>query len=303
MKLLAIFATLLFLAPGPAAAQSSSSGGGLGGVLDTLGGILGIAGGKLHGHVVATKGDTLVVRTDGNRTVAVDASRTDPRVRGVLKPGDGVTLTMSKPREGEPRDATPQVTDLQLDPPSQATKSYQRTDGVIEEASQSKVTFRTREGMTLPLDVSTIQGLPALQPGQPATLFYEQGRQGPVAVWIEPGSALGSAPSAGPIPGPPPAGPMPGSTSTGPMPGTASPGSASPDTGVQRVQGHVDAVTTTGFTLTTNDGRRLTVDTTRIAQGAARDIRPGDNVTVFGRPTAVPEVLAAEYVQPETARR
>src|SRR5206468_2599770 len=57
MKRLAVLATLLFLvlsAPAIAGAQSSSGGGGLGGVLDTLGGILGIAGGRAHGHVVLT---------------------------------------------------------------------------------------------------------------------------------------------------------------------------------------------------------------------------------------------------------
>jgi hypothetical protein len=282
MKMLALLATLILISPGMVAAQSSS-GGGLGGVLDTLGGILGIGGGRMHGHVVLVKGDTLVVRGDDGRTLSLDASKTDPRVRGVLKPGDGVTVTLGKPREGEPRDAANVVADLQLDPPSQAAKSWQRVDGTIQEASKSTVTFRTRDGLVLPLDVSGIAGLPVLQPAQPATLIYEQGRQGPVAVWIEPGSALGQSSTPLPAPGPQP--------------------SASPDTGLQRVHGLVDSVTMTGFTLTSDEGRKVTVETSRMPQGGPRDVRPGDVVTVFGRAGASPDVLAAEFVQADTPRR
>jgi hypothetical protein len=280
MKMLALLATLILMAPAMAAAQSSS-GGGLGGVLDTLGGIFGLGGGRLHGHVVLVKGDTLVVRGDDGRTLSLDASKTDPRMRGVLKPGDGVTVTLTKPREGEPREAATTIADLQLDPPSQAAKSWERVEGTIQEASKSKVTFRTRDGMVLPLDVSGIAGLPVLQPAQPATLIYEQGRQGPVAVWIEPGSALGVAPH--PVPGSQP--------------------SASPDTGLQRVHGLVDSVMMTGFTLTSDEGRRLTVETSRMPRGGPPDVRPGDMVTVFGRPGASPDVLAAEFVQADVPRR
>lgn len=282
MKVLALLATLILISPGLSAAQSSS-GGGLGGVIDTLGGILGIGGGRMHGHVVLVKGDTIVVRGDDGRTLSLDASKTDPRVRGVLKPGDGVTVTLAKPREGEPRDTRTAIADLQLDPPSQAGKSWQRVEGTVQEASKSTVTFRTRDGLVLPLDVSGISGLPVLQPAQPATLIYEQGRQGPVAVWIEPGSALGLA---APLP-----------------PQTGSQPSASPDTSLQRVHGLIDSVTMTGFTLTSDEGRRLTVDTSRMPQGGPRDLRPGDMVTVFGRPGSSPDVLAAEFVQADTPRR
>src|SRR5687767_3337217 len=183
MRLVAFLATLLLFAPGTVAAQQSS-GGGLGGVLDTLGGILGISGGRVHGNVVVNRGDTLVVRTDNGRTVAIDASKTDARLRGLLKPGDGVTVVMRPPKEGEPRDATAVATELQLDPPTQAGKSWLTVEGTVQDVNKQRVTFKTREGFTLPLDVASITGLPTLQAGQPATLTYEQGRQGPVAVWI-----------------------------------------------------------------------------------------------------------------------
>jgi hypothetical protein len=278
MKLLAFLATLLLLAPVPAQAQSSSRGA-LGGVIDTLGGILGIGGGRVHGHVVVATGDTLVVRTDDNRTLSIDASQTDLRIRGLLKPGDGVTVTLRQPREGESRSQTLAAADLQLDAPSQAPKSYERVEGTVTEASGSRVVFKTREGFTLPLDVSLITGLPSLQPGQPATLIYEQSsRPGNVtAVWIEPGTGTrGGSPSA--------------SINTT--------GSGSGD--LQRVHGLVEAVTVSGFTLAADDGRKVSV---QAGQNAPQDVRPGDLVTVFGRPGSGPDSIVAEIVQPDAPRR
>jgi hypothetical protein len=38
-------------------------------------------------------------------------------------------------------------------------------------------------------------------------------------------------------------------------------------------------------------------------QGGPRDLRPGDMVTVFGRPGSSPDILAAEFVQADTPRR
>jgi hypothetical protein len=282
MKLVAFLATLLLLAPGAVSAQSS--GGGLGGVLDTLGGIFGVGSGRVHGNVVVNRGDTLVVRTDAGRTLAVDASNTDARLRGLLKPGDGVTVVMRPAKEGEPRDATPVATELQLDPPTQAGKSWLTVEGTVQEATKSRVTFKTREGFTLPLDVAAITGLPTLQTGQPATLTYEQGRQGPVAVWIEPGTSAGSV-SPTPVPG------------QQPYPQTGASPSASPDTGLQRLHGLVESVSLTGFTLTSDDGRKVTVDTLRLSEGRAPNVRPGDLVTVFGRPGANPSEVTAEFVQ------
>jgi hypothetical protein len=296
MRLVAFLATLLLIAQGVVSAQSSS-GGALGGVLDKLGGIIGIGGGRVHGNVVLTRGDTIIVRTDDGRTLAIEASGTDPRIRGLLKNGDGVTVTMRQPREGEPRSQNLTASDLQLDPPSQAGKQFQRADGTVGEMQQSRVMFKTREGFSLPLDVSTITGLPQLASGQPATLFYEQGKQGVVAVWIEPGSAPQAA-------GSPPIGQTPGGTPTGqappssPLPGQQPPApsqpSASPDTGAQRYHGVVDSVAMNGFTLASDDGRKLTVE------GNSGDLRPGDMVTVFGRPAGGrTDAIVADSVQPD----
>lgn len=276
MKLVAFLAILVLAGPATAGAQQSS--GGLGSVIDILGGILGVGGGRVHGHAVLTKGDTLVVRTDDGRTVAADISSVDPRIRGVVKPGDGVTLTLRKAPEGDTRGAAVTATDLQLDPPSQAGKTYQQIDGTVTETSASRVVFKTREGMTLPLDVTSITGLPPLQAGEPATLIYEQGTtHGVVAVWIEPGTATASSSSA--------------SVDTArPVPGEG-----------HRVHGMVEAVTLNGFTLVADDGRRVMVETARGA--SAPDLRPGDYVTVVGRASERGDTMVADRVRPDTRRR
>ena len=299
MRLVAFLATLLLVAPGVVSAQSSS-GGGLGGVLDKLGGIIGIGGGRVHGHVVLTKGDAIVVRTDDGRTLAIEATGTDPRIRGLLKSGDGVTVTMRQARDGESRGQSLTASDIQLDPPSQAGKQFQRVEGTVGQTEQSRMTFKTREGFSLPLDVSTITGLPPLSSGQPATLFYEQGKQGVVAVWIEPGSApqaAGAPPAIGQTPsGTPPSGPAP-MPSPAQQSQPANQPAASPDTGVQRYHGVVDSVSMNGFTLASDDGRKLTVE------GNSRDLRPGDMVTVFGRAAAGRnDAIVAESVQPDARR-
>jgi len=267
MKVLAFLATLLLLAPLPASAQKSSEG--LGGVLgDVLGGVLGLKSGRVHGHVVITRGDTLVLRTDDNRTLAIDASATDQRIRGLLKAGDGVTVTLRQAREGESRNETLAASAIELDRASEKPKSFQRAEGTITEASRSRVVFKTREGFTMPLDVTSIAGLPALTPGAPATLYYEQGtRAGVTALWIEP---RGSAPAAS-------------IDTSRSLPGD-----------VVRLHGLVEAVTTTGFTLSTDDGRRVSVDATR---SLVQSVRPGDLVTVFGRSSERVDAIIAEVVQ------
>ncbi len=276
MKFLAVLVTLILLAPAPALAQKSSEG--LGGVLgDVLGGIFGVGGGRVHGHVVVSKGDTMVVRTDDGRTLTVDVAGTDPRVRGLLKTGDGVTLTMRAPKEGEPRTDRLTASELQLDPPSQTAKSWQRVEGTVEDVDRSRVVFKTREGFTLPLDISAIKGLPSLTRGEPATLVYEQGaRQGVVAIWIEPGVG---APAA-----------------------SIDTSRTAPDA-LQRVHGLVDSVRVGGFTLLADDGRTLTVEMNRANPSGQSDVRAGQLVTVFGRPGDRPGVLAAEFIETDPARR
>ena len=51
----------------------------------------------------------------------------------------------------------------------------------------TKITFKTPDGRTLPLDLRQVVGrAPSLQPNTPATLTVEQDRDALTAVWIEP---------------------------------------------------------------------------------------------------------------------
>src|ERR671923_745950 len=88
-----VTAILILVGAGPAAAQNTKDSKGLGGVLDTLSGILNSGTGKLHGSVVTARDTTLVLRTDDQRTVRVDTAAIDPQVRQQLVPGQMVTVT------------------------------------------------------------------------------------------------------------------------------------------------------------------------------------------------------------------
>ena len=86
-----------------------------------------------------------------------------------------------------------------------------------------------------------------------------------------------------------------------PSPGQQSPApsqpSASPDTGVPRYHGVVESVSMNGFTLASDDGRKLSVE------GNSGDLRPGDMVTVFGRPAGGrSDAIVADSVQPDARR-
>ena len=114
-------AMLVLVGAGPAAAQSNtkdSKGGTLGGVLDTLGGILGGGSSKLHGSVVTAHDTTLVLRTDDQRTVRVDTASIEPKVRQQLTPGQSVTVTA----RGAGGDVVA-ASDVQVEPGKTATQN------------------------------------------------------------------------------------------------------------------------------------------------------------------------------------
>jgi hypothetical protein len=282
MNLIAMSATVvLLLASGiPAGAQGQN----LGNVLDKLSGILG-GNQQIHGTVVLPTDTTVVVRGDDKHTYALDASTIDPRVRGILQPGDGVTVAV---KAGPNRSLV--ANDVQLDRvktgAAPGRQVFQQVQGTVEKVTGSQVLFKTRDGLELPVDVSTIVGLPAFSPNQPATLIYDQGPQHKIeAVWIAPGEAQPAA-------GAPPA------------VGTASAaGSASPTTeGSERVHGLISDVSLTGLTLQAEDGRKLTVDTGKVNSLLVQALRPGDLVTVVGRMADQPGTFVADSLQPDSLR-
>ncbi len=253
MKAIITTAVALTLFAAPARAQQQG-GGALGGVLDTLGGLLGGGTRTLHGSVVVSDGNTIVLRTDDKSTYRIDVASLDPSSRTSLSPGQTVTVTA---RGGTSDVLT--ATQVQADAGAASGTTFQRVNGTVQETGKQRILFKTGEGLVLPVDVSRVHGLPYLAANQPATLYYEQGSQQEIqAVWLEPGTA-----------GTQPAGTQP----------SASP---SPATGGQSLQGKVQAIGVSTLTLQTPDGRTVNVDTSGVDQRSVASVRPGDAVTVTG---------------------
>ena len=284
MRRLAVLTTLALIlaAAAPLAAQDKQdkqtkpdSKGGLGGVLDTLGNVLGTGTQKLHGTVVANEGATFVLRTDDRRTYRVDAAAIDPQKVSALTPGQTISVTA----HGGGQAGVLTATDVTPDPKG-GGKTFQAVSGTVQEAGRQRVLFKTRDGLVLPVDVSNINGLPYLAPNQPATLYYEQGpRQEIVGVWIQPGTAGASAPSTG-------------------APSASAP-SASVPAAAQSLEGSVESVGMSELKLQTSDGRSVVVDTSGVDRQALRAIGPGDAVTVMGKSGASPDRFVAQSVQPK----
>jgi len=262
--------------------NTKDSKGGLGCVLDTLGNVLGTGTQKLHGTVVLVDGSTLVLRTDERRSYRVDTASLDPQKMSGVTPG----ATVSVNARGGGQAGVLTATDITADTKSSG-KTFQTVSGVVQQASSDRVTFKTRDGLALPVDVTNIKGLPYFAANQPATLYYEAGsNQEPVAVWIQPGSAQ--------------AGQSLPATSNPTSPSSAQT-SMSPSASVrttQSVEGVVDSIGMSELRLRTSDGRSLTVDTSGVDRQALRGVAPGDSVTVTGAADTSGNRFVAQSVEP-----
>jgi len=193
--LTALIVALVGAAPAGAQDKDSKDRGGIGGVLDTLGGLLGSgSSSKLQGAVVTAHDTSVVVRTDDKRSVRVDTASIDPQVRQQLVPGQKVTVTARG--GGDVLTAS----DIQVEQGQAAPQAFSRVTGTVQERTNGRILFKTKEGLTLPVDTSQIRGLPYLAANTPATLIYEQGPKQEInAVWIEAGdSAVSASPAAEP---------------------------------------------------------------------------------------------------------
>ena len=256
--------------------------GGIGGVLDTLGGILGGAtSNKLHGTVVVAHDTNVVLRTDDKRTVRVDTASIDPQVRQQLVPGQSVTIT-ARGAGGDVLTAS----DVQVEQGKTSPKTFSRVTGTVQERSDSRVLFKTKEGLTLPVDTSKIRGLPYIAANTPATLIYEQGPKQEInAVWIEAGdSAVSASPAAEPA----------ASQPTGSQPAASLPSGAAG--AGQKLEGLVESVGMSELTVQTTDGRHVRVDTAGVDRTTLASVRPGDIVTVTGNASTEPDKFAATSV-------
>jgi hypothetical protein len=300
MRKLAILTTTLALvlaAAVPAALaqdkqdKGKDSRGSLGGVLDTLGNVLGTGPQKLHGTVVLADGSTFVLRTDDGRTYRVDTASLDQQKISAVTPGQTVSVTA----RGGGQAGVLTASDLTADAKSTGSdaksngKTFQTVNGTVQQASRDRVMFRTRDGLVLPVDVGNINGLPYLAANQPATLYYEQGpKQEIVGVWIQPGSGQAAQPSPTTSQTPPQTPPTPS--------GQTSPSASVPST--QSVDGVVESIAMFELKIRTSDGRPLTVDTSGVDRQALRGVAPGDGVTVTGAADTSGDRFVAQSVQP-----
>ena len=170
--------TMLVLLTGlntPALAQGP---GRPGGVLDGLTDMLRMNR-TVRGHVVQHREATLVLRSDDDRTYAINTADLDlERLRG-LRDGRPVTVVLKSPVLGLMPIA---VSLTQADGP---TKVFQRVEGTVEAVSDARIRFTTPDGMRLTLDRSRIVGeIPHMAPHDTVTLVYEQEPRF-AGVWIE----------------------------------------------------------------------------------------------------------------------
>jgi translation initiation factor IF-1 len=287
MNVIVILTALIVALVGaaPAGAQDKDSKdskdrGGIGGVLDTLGGLLGSgASNKLHGAVVTAHDTTVVLRTDDKRSVRVDTASIDPQVRQQLVPGQKVTVTARG--GGDVLTAS----DIQVEQGQAAPQAFSRVTGTVQERTNGRILFKTKEGLTLPVDTSQIRGLPYLAANTPATLIYEQGPKQEInAVWIEAGdSAVSASPAAEPAAQP-----------TGSQPAASLP-SGAPGAG-EKLEGLVESVGMSELTVQTADGRHIRVDIAGVDRNMLASVRPGDIVTVTGNATTDPDKFSANSI-------
>jgi translation initiation factor IF-1 len=281
--LTALIVALVGAAPADAQdkdSKDSKDRGGIGGVLDTLGGLLGSgASNKLHGAVVTAHDTTVVLRTDDKRSVRVDTASIDPQVRQQLVPGQKVTVTARG--GGDVLTAS----DIQVEQGQAAPQAFARVTGTVQERTNGRILFKTKEGLTLPVDTSQIRGLPYLAANTPATLIYEQGPKQEInAVWIEAGdSAVSASPAAEPAAQP-----------AGPQPAASLP-SGAPGAG-EKLEGLVESVGMSELTVQTADGRHVRVDIAGVDRNMLASVRPGDIVTVTGNATTDPDKFSANSV-------
>jgi hypothetical protein len=290
-RLVASVTTLALLLAAPLVAGAQDKGN----VLDILRDVL--QGNKrLQGHVVLTRPGEVIVRGDDGRTYHVSTAGLDASKVPPLQPGQPVTVdSRGASQEGV-------LTASSIEPGSGQRETFDTVEGTVVSVEGPRVTFRTDSGFVMPVDLSQVVGRqPTLAPNDRATLYYEQAPSAITAVWLEPGTSASSAgrfPSTGPSASPPTAGGTSSPTSPSASPGPSS-GSAGGTAAYQRLHGYIESVGLSSISLKTDDGRSVQVDFAKAVDEAVwRQLRPGDLVSVVGKPTGDNRFLA-DVVRPE----
>lgn len=232
-----------------------------GAVLDVLTDGLGLAR-TARGHVVQHREATLVLRGDDQRVYTINTAGLDLPAMTRLKEGRPVTVAL---KSGSGPAVMPIAASVTAGPG--AAKTFRRVEGFVEAVNGDRVTFKTRDGLTLTLDRSRIVGeAPRVAVNETATLVYEQ-EPALAGVWIDtreiqPAAAVAAG-------------------------------------AYQRLHGHVQAVGLGSLMLKTDRGAVVTVDTTQVGEPVR--VRPGDFVTIVGKTAeGHAERFVAEVIQTDT---
>lgn len=134
----------------------------------------------VRGHVVVITDSDVIVQGEDGRTYTVNTTGMDSRQVRALEPGHAVGVAT---RGAGPNGVLIGST-INVNPA--ALKAFARLDGTVLAVSGSRVTFEGSDGNIVLVDLPPMVGrAPAVELNTPATLIYESGPRGPIAVWIE----------------------------------------------------------------------------------------------------------------------
>ena len=248
---------------------------------------------RIHGKVQSVSGNTVTVKADDGRVLAVDAAQVSADIRGALAPDAGVTLIGKAGTQ--PNQFTAQY--IQQDasdplrggtvvgqpPPAVTDRSWQRVHGTVQSVSGNTVTVKTDDGRTLTAHAgqvsAEIRGSLAKDDGVTLIGFPGSRTDNFVARYIQKDSATGatggaSAPSA--LPGP------------------------VDEKSWQKIHGTVSSVSGTTLSLKADDGRAINVDMKEVGEAIRQSLSAGDKVTVNGFYRGDQNTVAARFVQKES---
>jgi hypothetical protein len=174
---------------------------------------------------------------------------------------------------------------------------WQRVHGTVLSKSGSSMQFKTDDGHTLTVDMSTVGAnvQQALTPNETATIIGKAGTQANqfVANYVQQDS---SDPARG--------GKVVGQAAA-PAASTAQPSAAAKpadDKSWQRIHGTVASNSGTTLSLKTGDGQTLSVDTSKVDAGVRNNVKAGETVTVIGHyKSADKKNLEAQFIQKDSS--
>ena len=248
---------------------------------------------RIHGKVQSVSGNTVTVKADDGRVLAVDAAQVSADIRGALAPDAGVTLIGKAGTQ--PNQFTAQY--IQQDasdplrggtvvgqpPPAVTDRSWQRVHGTVQSVSGNTVTVKTDDGRTLTAhagEVSAeIRGSLAKDDGVTLIGFPGSRTDHFDARYIQKDSATGAAG---------------GASAPSALPGPVD------EKSWQKIHGTVSSVSGTTLSLKADDGRAINVDMKEVGEAIRQSLSAGDIVTVNGFYRGDQNTVAARFVQKES---